>query len=1590
MSENIVNFGALGMDLEQSLKQLKKGKLTYALNAMIEGADGQYVNYQNEPGNEACVTLPEGYKVVGIYTIYEKDLIIYFLHNPETDENEIGSSVLNECTYTKIINAPCLNFSIDHPILSAAHRVDNCSTQIFWVDGYNKDRFLDLNNLPYKEIVQEGACENIITGDIDCNKMLLNPNFSIPQLAVVEVDSDGTLESGTYQFAIQYANASGQAYTSFYSVTNPLPIFDVNNITLNFNAPVGKSIRVSIANLDSTGFYDYYNLAVVKTVNNISTVEMVGHYKIVGTTDTVLYAGQKTIDLAIEDIFEKYPVYPISQDLTSVNDILVRDQLTGAERLNYQEIASKISIQWQTWRLPADFNYKNEILAANLKGYMRDEVYPFEIVFLLKDGRQTDRFHIPGRTSKSSDLETVWNDDVVDGDLTRCDDPTPLPKWKVYNTGNVLGTGECNSEDSLIIGGEILTTPIRPPQDGNPTPPYPPVPTPPPAINTDCCIGPYEYGDMSYWESTEEYPCDASIWGELAGQKIRHHKFPDSLVSHIHDSEGNIYPMGIKINLNQIRSLIQNSSLTQEQKDEIVGIKIVHGNRANNKSVVAKGLIHNVGQYGKDGQNYFYPNYPYNDLRPDPFISIKETDYTLDDFNDAQASVTGTIYVISVSSNAADTDIFEFVYTDIENEEKNVALTLGNVVEVCASSKPLQTGGPTGYASVVKKPNQNPDDCKKTTGAGNTFIDTNAAGFASDNSKKRFVFHSPDTHFYQPFLGNILKLETIEHGESFGHFIQTKDHAKYRLLTANVYALSIAVAGAVAVLSAEIGLSNKVFDGTAFMLTYRSLVDILERTAPRVNYAYHYTSVGKYTDSIDVPNAGNKQRLLDLSIYLNPGVADVGDISTINNFQRESSVYLRSTKTLPFTNEAGGPEDQSRWLPSCSALSNPASTPISSYYASIKKTVAAQYGQIYNYESVDTGYQFRMDDMRGDVSVFGGDIFINRFAYKAKLPFFFDNRVKSLDDSDVFYNELGNVGVPNYWFSMDSTKGNLFNALFAIPVTNFHCQPSITLRFYKQGRFYLFAYGIPYFYTESEVNVDYRQAFNTKEGDFYPHVSSGIPDEWLQEANVSIAFDNTYYYNKTYSKQNKENYFSFLPPDYSSEECRTIYPFRAVFSESLNDSPASNLSNNWLIYKPASYFDFPQSYGKLTALDGIEYRQVLARFENRTQIYNALLTAPTSQADVYLGQTLFSSQVPPVDLSNTDMGYAGSRHKFLLKTEYGVISVDDKRGHVFLMNGKQIKNLTSIESGVEQFFNRHLQVQLPNHIANVPLDNNFNGVGIHGVYDAKYNRLILTKIDYVPTHEGITYDKGVFYYNGEKVLLSDTGHFCNKSFTISYDFDYQSWISFHSYLPEYYVGANNFFLSGQEGKTWKHHTSNTFCYFYENEAPYIIEYPYAFEYQDEILQAVSDYSKTLQYIDGDPVEVDDVYFNKVILYNNQQCSGVLNLHQKPKNNLNSYMKYPLYNTDSKTILYTKSDNFYKINQFWSLVKDVKQPIFKKTCQALSFDKELNQDNMDYGKRSFKKAPLRAKDLKCRFILDDRTDTRIISQLVTVETQKSFK
>lgn len=47
-----------------------------------------------------------------------------------------------------------------------------------------------------------------------------------------------------------------------------------------------------------------------------------------------------------------------------------------------------------------------------------------------------------------------------------------------------------------------------------------------------------------------------------------------------------------------------------------------------------------------------------------------------------------------------------------------------------------------------------------------------------------------------------------------------------------------------------------------------------------------------------------------------------------------------------------------------------------------------------------------------------------------------------------------------------------------------------------------------------------------------------------------------------------------------------------------------------------------------------------------------------------------------------------------------------------------------------------------------------------------------------------------------QVFLTDPEFFCNKSWTLSFNMNTKSWTSFHSYIPNWYIGENNFFYSG--------------------------------------------------------------------------------------------------------------------------------------------------------------------------------------------------
>ncbi len=1499
-----------GLNMDSIPSQIDKGSLSYALNASVENFDSNSITYQNEPGTEFCLDFPPNYVLIGKYLIPEQSKQVFFLANPVTDDSEIGYMYNNDCVYHKLVNSKCLGFDVNYPIHKIVHRSNNCDTEVYWAQPNADRRYINMDPLkiPYLPLPGSTPCDELLSQELDCNQLRVQPNYDIPELEVKDVIIGGNLIAGAYQFAFQYSDALGNPLSSFHSITNPTPIADPQTTSVNFNYPVGKSIVVSVTNIETGGQFEYFNLAVIKTINAITSVDLVGTYNIDGERKEITYAGQNQtlIRLTINDIFEKFPFYGPADDVTTAQDVLIWKGLSNPERLNYQLIANQITLLWETVRIPDTENYADELNATNYRGYLRDEVYPFEFVPLLRSGKQVDGFHIPGRALSQTEI-AVPGIPITDPDFIEDPDLFPegsAPYWKIYNTATVIGNSPGYSSDPLYKG-------------------------------------PYNYGVFAYWESEETYPCDEKMWGELASQPIRHHKFPDVETSPIIESKpyapgtdpvmGNtaVFPIGVRVDIEQIKLLIRASSLTDAQKADIVGFKIVRGDRTDNKSIVAKGILRNVNKYTRDDQEFYYPNYPYNDLHEDPFLNSANNAYSL---------VSKSWLII-----CSETGTYQ-IGDPNTNKQIPQNMVAGETLEICSTSRPITlTGkaliGPSNYdvwnvldhgchgsrvhwndpfsdnnesftlrsewMEATLGQSGNDFDCRLAVGDKVVFECDNG-GFAdpcicqpselqSPNTNQpegvidfaggdlafpavgrrssvncasnnpvdpitddpdlryRQIFNSPETSFGQPFLGDVLKLESVMFGGGLAHFVEVKDNAKYRLLTKEAQQDALTSAG-------EVGNG----DAGATFTAYQAYLEIYINGITRKNYAYSFNSIADYNYSIPVPDGQHiKQRKIDLKKYLIPAVQNVGEPNIdINNYQRETSVYLRTNlgiDALPFPHLSPnmipiGIQDVSRFTLGCndtspcfdaSASTTTTSTTtlvpgycpglcsepekkhditVVSYYASLKNTFRSQWGQIYSYQTIDTGLQVDLDTEGSQTKIaFGGDTFITRFAFKTKVPFFIDNRVGAPQDSEIFYDELGNIAYPKYWHSARSILEDfnvpdlgLMTNIISYKAHNFDCPNCQTTpatanpnRTYYDGIFYLFAYGIPNFYVETSYNIDLRQAFNNKEGDFWPHVSNSIPDEWVQENFVTIAQDNTYYYNGSFSKQNTENLFTHIPSNFKFDTCEYIYPFRAIFSDP-QIATADTTVNNWLTYRAVAYFDFPQNYGKLTSLDGIDKGQVLARFENKSLLYNALYTTQTNtNGQVYLGQSLFSRQPPPFDFAETDLGYLGSQHKFLLKIPYGQISVDAKRGQVFLFSGNGAKDLTSLNSGVNRFFTDHLAFEILRYFPTINIDNNFNTIGLHGVYDSKYDRVIITKLDYIPLDKNIEYDVDTkeFYIETDtdtgsfrtEVFLSDTDLFCNKSWTISYSFVTNSWISFHSYLPNWYIGENNFFYSGKKG-----------------------------------------------------------------------------------------------------------------------------------------------------------------------------------------------
>ena len=555
-------------DLDSSL--ISKEFWTYARNCQINTHQGNLNILTNEPSNELCVNLP--YTCIGFSRLIGGRYALFLTDNVDS---EIGIFDTNYCSYTRVVNSKCLNFNTSHLIIATSKENFDCSESIYWTDGVNPMRYLNLSSIPYTFTEANDACSTKqFTNQLDCDEILVSPKVTVPTINL-SLGSGGELQNGTYQIGFAYT-INEQRISDYYGITVPQPVWS------HFN--LGQSININITGVDQN--FNQFVIIVIYTINNITTAKIIGYYGISTSFIELVDINRTTyITLPIEEITTLRPKYERADNLVNNDQYLLWSGVMTKPDLNYQQQAMNIVPKWILYQVSN--NYYD--LGGTFVGYSRGERYAFGIQWLFDTGEWSSAFHIPGRLSTPNDIAQAIGADVYE--VLSSTNPTPVRRFEVYDTSTVTNiTPNVGGQNGVIVSE----------------------------------------GEMGYWQSTNTYTDNIIQFGSNSCLPIRHPQFPRECNAPRY-SEGGQF-------INILGAKFENIEHPKDENgnyiENVVGYRIVRSSRDGNKSIVASGLFSNVRSYTETldqagtGQEVLYPNYPYNDLREDNFISSTQTNFS--------------------------------------------------------------------------------------------------------------------------------------------------------------------------------------------------------------------------------------------------------------------------------------------------------------------------------------------------------------------------------------------------------------------------------------------------------------------------------------------------------------------------------------------------------------------------------------------------------------------------------------------------------------------------------------------------------------------------------------------------------------------------------------------------------------------------------------------------------------------------------------------------------------------------------------------------------------------------------------------------
>lgn len=1593
---------------------LPENAWTYARNAVNNTKRGDLGKLSTESANKLSAYAP--FTVIGnIYV--EGDMWVVF--SCSKNNSEIGIYHEDADTYTKLVRSKLLNFSKLNLIKGVSRSTFDCGWKIYWDDGRrNPSRFLQLNAVPWvQNCVTDGngciTCTD--TNVLDVDALRLEQYLQTPQMEISKGPSSGNIMNGSYAFTICYT-IDQLKISDYFTISNPVSLFT--------HEGVNNALDLKIKNLDK--HFEEYQVVLVSTINNKTSFQILGCYSTSQDSITVdvINPTLPAVEPALLPIVT--PVPDTSDAIYKNGEYLIRVGPQYKFDFNYQPLANQIQAYWQIVEYDKDY-YKNG--GVNV-GNMRDEVYPYFIRWIFNTGDKTPAFHIPGRAPQQYYLpsDSANSGQLINEDAT-C--PTTVNKIedysaKVFEVYNTAAYTKTNMNIVQADGGVLMSEGVmafwestEKYDDKNPS-------IWNASSHTWSTPGDSRFDLCGRNIRHHKFPANTISQGGAEntmtnhynddGTKIRVLGVRFDNIKHPVDNQGkrikNIVGYEILRGSREGNKTVLYKGMLKNMREYYLPKML--------NAVEKKGLYVNY-PYNFLGADPFLSKALDSDGNPTPthFETLQYhnavkcergyiNDYVLNDmvsrnnfsFHSPDTSfkkpflgqdelkiygeLMGTSYRTII--NAQNHPKHKFV-TDatmwvsiLAGMAYAIAKTQGNV------NYEYDTGSGYSYPIDIGLSTTTPLATVGTVAnlASNVIM---AASEATGITKVLDLFVGGIANkagLIAARLPNDIAAAIPATGATTGKM-------KVTYTNANQAPFFFQAAQAMPML-----IANMSEGGGQLIQTILSIGSYNQFGLQVVNSC----EFNKFIPPIQ----SNKRKKLDDKRYVNSNLYNFGTDKIVNNLFRSSTVVLKTHTTVsdPTTLDTSIGMPVSK-MPNGKGFDTLA-LQASAHYVALKTRLRNQYGQLYNIVQIPVGRVFYIDNsnlFNTDI-VFGGDTYIGRYSEKNTFYYFNQWMNGEPNGHEFDYTKHFMVNYPTYHMNTEkfelteffqSFKDAFKKAVKDVSVGSFFSNlvtpsdkhtldrlPGGGFFLLKNAYMYLFNSSVTEFFVESELNIDHRDYGDNTEQQHYPVLTdlktmfhpNIIQADNYYKLDDSLSVNFLPQYKTAWSVLQSRNYNPYV-----AEHCFTYKPKRIIYSLPQTASfqgVSLQRKDYWKIFLPNNYMDFNS---KVTSIKSINKTGAMILFDSESPgiLPGVDELRTNNNLKLIIGDGgLFARGVQRLSNADQSLEY-GSSQSFLsvVNTPAGMFWINLNQGKIFKYgNGLEVISLKNNMLWLNTYLPYKLLEEFPMF---TEIDNPVAGIGCQTIYDNEYGIIYFCKKDFVVKQEckgKVVYlGKNMFRYNGMlDVEVGDPNVFEDASWTLSYDTKIGEFISFHDWKPDLAMSGKNNFITTNVNGLWKHNVrTDLYCNFYGKDYPFTVEFQLDNKFNTAIMRNVEYYMESWKYANNgyDRFHVLNNGFDEAVVYNSEQCSGLLELVVSPTNDTALLLSYPKVNAHSISIVYSKEEQQYRFNQFWDITNDrgefsTSHEVIWNT-ESNGYIRNLNANNLNYKKDDFQLKRIRHNNIK---------------------------